>query len=57
MASDSSIKLHPVALNQGLDLVTTPMLVEPGALIDCLNYEMTDTSGYRRIDGYEKYDG
>lgn len=50
-------KLHPIALKQGLDLVTPPMLVEPGAMIDCLNYEMTDVAGYRRIDGYEKYDG
>jgi hypothetical protein len=32
-------------------------MVEPGALIDCLNYEVTDTAGYKRIDGYEKYDG
>jgi hypothetical protein len=50
-------KLHPLALKQGLDLVTPPMLVEAGAMIDCLNYEMTDVAGYRRIDGYEKYDG
>lgn len=50
-------KLHPVALKQGLDLITPPMLVEPGAMIDCLNYEMTDVAGYRRIDGFEKYDG
>lgn len=50
-------KLHPVALKQGLDLVTPPLLAEPGAMIDCLNYEMTDVAGYRRIDGYEKYDG
>lgn len=49
--------LHPVALKQGLDLVTPPMLAEPGSLIDCLNYEMTDVAGYRKIDGYEKYDG
>lgn len=49
--------IHPVALKQGLDLVTPPMLAEPGSLIDCLNYEMTDVAGYRKIDGYEKYDG
>lgn len=47
----------PVALNQGLDLVTPPLMIEHGALIDCLNYEMTDTAGYKRVDGYERYDG
>lgn len=47
----------PVQLNKGLDLVTTPLLVQEGALIDCLNYELTDIAGYRRIDGYEAFDG
>lgn len=47
----------PVLLNRGLDLVTPPLMAEPGALIDCLNYEMTSNVGYRRIDGYERYDG
>ena len=49
--------LLPIPLNRGLDLVTPQLMVEPGSLIDCLNYEMTDTAGYRRIDGYEQYDG
>lgn len=47
----------PVALNQGLDLVTPPLMIKPGSLIECLNYEMTDIAGYKRIDGYERYDG
>lgn len=47
----------PIPLNLGLDLVTPPLMIEAGSLIDCLNYEMTDTAGYRRIDGYEQYDG
>lgn len=47
----------PVLLNQGLDTVTPPLLMKEGALIDCLNYEMTGDVGYRRIDGYERYDG
>lgn len=50
-------KILPVPLNQGLDLVTPPLLAAEGALIDCLNYELTDIAGYRRIDGYERYDG
>jgi hypothetical protein len=47
----------PVALDQGLDTTSPPLMTKPGALIDCLNYEMTNHAGYRRIDGYEAYDG
>lgn len=47
----------PVALNAGLDLSTAKLLVEPGSMLDCLNYEVVDELGYRRIDGYAKYDG
>lgn len=49
--------LAQLVLNRGVDLVSTPITAEPGALIDCLNYELTDISGYRRVDGYERYDG
>lgn len=47
----------PLQLNKGLDLASPPLLAEPGALLGCLNYELTDSAGYRRIDGYERYDG
>lgn len=47
----------PVLLNIGLDTVTPPLMAKEGSLIDCLNYELTDATGYRRIDGYENYDG
>lgn len=46
-----------VELNKGMDQVSPPLTAESGALLDCLNYEMTDIAGYRRIDGYERYDG
>lgn len=49
--------IQPVLLNSGLNTVTPAPMVEPGTLIDCLNYEMTADIGYRRIDGYESYDG
>lgn len=49
--------VQPVLLNKGLDTVTPAPMVEPGTLIDCLNYEMTADVGYRRIDGFEAYDG
>jgi hypothetical protein len=48
---------QPIPLNKGLDLVTPPLMIEPGAIIDCLNYEMTDIAGYKRVDGFESYDG
>ncbi|MEG3035810.1 MAG: hypothetical protein RR877_10040, partial [Aurantimicrobium sp.] len=52
-----SIQSIPVLMNGGLDLVSPPLLAEPGVLIDCLNYEMTAYTGYRRVDGFERYDG
>lgn len=50
-------QLIQLDLNKGLDLVTPPLSMEAGALRECLNYEITDISGIRRIDGYERYDG
>jgi hypothetical protein len=48
---------QPVLLNQGLNTITPALLAKEGSLIDCLNYEMTGLIGYRRIDGFERYDG
>ena len=44
-------------LDGGLDLVTPSIAIEPGAVIDSQNYEPAIGGGYRRIDGYERYDG
>lgn len=43
----------------GVDLVTSPLKLKPGLLIGASNYEIASTtsSGYRRIDGYERFDG
>lgn len=46
-----------VPLVNGLDLSSPELLAKPGDLLDCLNYEITDVSGYRRIDGFQRYDG
>jgi hypothetical protein len=43
-------------LQGGLDLVTPAIAVPPGKAIAALNYE-PDVTGYRRIGGYERYDG
>lgn len=44
-------------LKGGLDLLTPPISVSPGKCFDAQNYEPEISGGYRRIDGYERYDG
>lgn len=46
-----------IPLSTGLNLASPKLLAEPGSLLDCLNYELTDISGYKRIDGFQRYDG
>ena len=41
----------------GLDLVTPAIELAPGFCIDSQNYEPEISGGYRRIDGYERFDG
>lgn len=43
-----------VSLGGGLDLVTPPRQLSPGAALICINYECPVTGGYRRIDGYSQ---
>jgi len=45
------------ALGGGLDLLTPAIALKPGMVIDSQNYEPEISGGYRRIDGYERYDG
>lgn len=45
------------ALGGGLDLVTPAIALNPGKLIDAQNYEPAIGGGYRRISGYERFDG
>lgn len=44
-------------LEGGLDLVTPAIAMRPGRVIDAQNYEPAIGGGYRRIDGYERFDG
>jgi hypothetical protein len=44
-------------LQGGLDLVTPAISISPGCVIDSQNYEPDIAGKYRRIDGYERYDG
>lgn len=41
-----------IRLGGGIDLVTPPEQLPPGAALYCVNYECPVTGGYRRIDGY-----
>lgn len=44
-------------LEGGLDLMTPAIALDPGKCFDAQNYEPEITGGYRRIDGYERFDG
>ena len=43
-------------LRGGLDLVTPVLAMRPGTVISAVNFEATE-GGYKRCDGYERYDG
>lgn len=53
----SDLQAGVLTFSDGLDLASPKMLVKPGSMLDCLNYELTDTVGYSRIDGFQRYDG
>lgn len=44
-------------LGGGLDVVTPSISVPPGRLLACLNFEPHYNDGYRRVLGYERFDG
>ena len=50
------VQMNYFPLKGGEDLVTPAMEKAPGSLIFSQNYESVD-NGYRRADGYERYDG
>lgn len=50
-------KTKRVPLGGGLDLVSSPLSVSPGRALGMFNYEPWFRGGYRRIFGYERYDG
>ena len=41
----------------GLNQEAPPLAMQPGELVDVANYECLPNGGYRRIYGYELYDG
>lgn len=51
------VKVEYTAFNGGLDTTTPPLNVPPGFCRNAQNYEQDLNGGYRRIDGYERFDG
>jgi hypothetical protein len=49
-------KVQYYPLSGGLDITTAAIVARPGTARAALNYE-SDITGYRRIGGYERYDG
>lgn len=45
------------ALKGGLDIVTAALTIDPGRALAMVNYEPWYQGGYRRIPGYERFDG
>jgi len=53
----SPVKYQLIPLAGGLDLVTPTLLLRPGYMVQCQNYEVATAGGYRRTGGYERFDG
>lgn len=51
------VRTEYISFNGGLDTTTPPLNVSPGFCRRAQNYEQDLNGGYRRIDGYERYDG
>lgn len=52
-----SQSLSSIALTGGLNLAVAPLFVKPGEALFMQNYMCDLNGGYRRIRGYERYDG
>jgi len=44
-------------LKGGINLVDAPLTIKNGMCLAAINYELLTTDGYRRIDGFERFDG
>ncbi|MFA7217781.1 MAG: hypothetical protein WC057_04185, partial [Dehalococcoidales bacterium] len=52
------MKTEYVEMRGGVDQITAPLAIPPGAMLDCINYEIAPGGkGYRTMNGYERYDG
>lgn len=54
---NAPVHMDYFALEGGFDTMTPPLTMPPGKAILSQNFEVSETGGYRRIAGYERYDG
>lgn len=52
-----NVRTKYFALKGGLNLVDAPLAIPNGMVLGAINYELDVRDGYRRIDGYERFDG
>jgi hypothetical protein len=57
MQSLPSVQVNYFALKGGLNLVTPPLAIPDGMVRESLNFEVDIDGGYRRVAGYERFDG
>lgn len=53
----SKVQTSSFNLKGGLNLVDSPLSMPPGMCLAAINYELLAREGYRRVDGYERFDG
>lgn len=51
------MKLQTFPLGGGLDITSPVLALRPGQAIAAINYELAPVAGYRRVNGYERFDG
>jgi hypothetical protein len=51
------VQVNYFALKGGLNLVTPPLSIPDGMVRESLNFEVDVDGGYRRVAGYERFDG
>jgi len=54
---NTTVRLDRIAFQGGYNTETPPLEIPPGNVVDAENYEIQINGGYRRIPGYERYDG
>jgi hypothetical protein len=57
MARGRTTRTKYYPLLGGLDVVTPPLSVNPGKALAMVNYEPWYNGGYRRVPGFERFDG
>lgn len=53
----ADIRTQYVPFRGGIDLATPVLSLKPGNALEAMNYEPGLMGGYKRIDGYERFDG